>query len=129
MSLSSSGPSIAASVKRPPSAAAFSPLLAPAQRAMWMTTIRHSLDVSIPIILDDNFDDLLARLEEATVGARIAAAAPDRMVSASLASRDAALATRLSGYIHWLAGSVRRTHAPLAAADAGHRRESHWAAP
>lgn len=116
MSPCSSGQSIAASAKRPPSAAVFSPALAPAHSAMWMKTIRYSLDVSIPIILDDDFDDLLARLEDTTAGARIAAAAPDRMVSASLASRDAALETRLSGYIDWLGGSFGRTHVPLAAA-------------
>jgi hypothetical protein len=146
MSFSSSGQSLAASAKRPPGAAAFSPLFARrfgddgasgqapavdgagdpaparAQRAMWMKIIRHSLDVSIPISSDDDFDDLLARLEDAPAGSRIAAAAPERAASASLAMRDAALETRLSGYIDWLAASFSHTHAPIAAAAPGHRQ-------
>lgn len=115
MSLRSSGQSIAAAATRPPGAAVFLPALAPARCAMWLKTVRDSLDASIPIILDDDFDDLLARLEDTTVGARIAAAASGSMITASLASRDAALETRLSGYIDWLAGCFRRTHAPPAA--------------
>jgi hypothetical protein len=83
----------------------------PSHRAMWLNTIRTSLERSVPIASDDSFDDLLALLDAMPAGH--AAAAPGKRVAASLARRDAALEAQLSGHVDRLATAVRRFRARL----------------
>ena len=84
----------------------------PSHRAMWLSTIRTSLERSVPIASDDSFDDLLDLLDAIPAGR--AAAAPGKRAPASLARRDAALEAQLSGHVDRLATAVRRFHARLA---------------
>ena len=84
----------------------------PAHRAMWLNTIRSSLERSVPIASDHSFDDLLAQLDAIPAGH--AAARADKVPPASLARRDAALEAQLSGHVDRLATAVRQFRARLA---------------
>lgn len=87
-----------------------------AHRAMWLNTIRTSLEHIVPIASDDSFDDLLAQLDAIPSGH---AAASETRTTASLARRDAALEAHLSGHVDRLATAFRRVRARLATPGAG----------
>jgi len=96
-----------------------------AHRAMWMDTIRDSLERSVPIASDDIFDDLLAQLDEIPSGPSSShAATPDKRATMSLARRDAALETHLSGYVDLLAKVFGRLRGQFAAREASPCREN-----
>ena len=82
-----------------------------AHRAMWLNTIRTSLEHIVPIASDDSFDDLLTQLDAIPSGH---AAASETRSTVSLAQRDAALEAQLSGHADRLATAVRRFRARLA---------------
>jgi hypothetical protein len=78
------------------------------REAMWMKTIRASLERSIPAPTDGRFDDLLARLDRIPgIADRRRDAPAAREAGDRLARRDAALEARLSGYVDLMAGMLR----------------------
>lgn len=81
-------------------------------RAMWLKTIRTSLEHIVPIASDDSFDDLLAQLDAIPAGR--AAAVADKAAPASLAQRDAALEAQLSGHVDRLTTAFHRVRTRLA---------------
>lgn len=91
--------------------------LARSHRAMWMNTIRESLERSVPVASDDSFDDLLAQLDAIPAGPIKRAATPDERALASLARRDAALEAHLASHIDRLRRTYRRFFAQLAVPD------------
>ena len=87
---------------------------APAHRAMWMSTIRQSLERSVPIATDDMFSDLLAELDRIPVdrSRRGPAQAEPAFVAAR---RDAARVARLAGYVELLNDALDRGRNSLGA--------------
>lgn len=91
--------------------------LARTHRAMWMTTIRQSLERSLPLVSDNSFDDLLAHLDAIPSRPAKHAATPDERALASLAKRDAALEAQLSSHVGRLAKAFGRFSTQLAVPD------------
>ncbi len=101
---------------------------ASSHRAMWMSTIRETLERTVPLVADDTFDDLLAQLDDIPSVTRGEIASASNRSSAASVRRDAALELRLSGYVDlvtemlsrlgdrsWPAQSAARTRSGFAA--------------
>jgi hypothetical protein len=91
--------------------------LARSHRAMWVNTIRESLERSVPIASDDSFDDLLAQLDAIPAGRTDHTVIADERVPATLARRDAELEAHLSAQVGRLAKAFGQYWAQLAVPD------------
>lgn len=86
--------------------------LARTHRAMWIATLRHSLEHSVPMVSNDSFDDLLAQLD--AIRSRPIKAAATHDERASDLFRGDAAETHLSSHVGRLATALSQFYTQLA---------------